>query len=282
MVNLLAAEGREGALVGSVDATTRTSTGSATRGRVTVASVATEATPEFATAAPAAVTPTVATGSVTTATSTTSSATSTPSTTVVLDGRVVLALQHNKILGLILLLALLLATGSGNEGLILGVALKCLALWEFLLRALVRLACLQLLAAESQTLLGKLSEILVVGLGNFLWLGWRRLLNLGRGGSWPVAESCVATRSVRGEASIFLDLGGCDGLTSLLVVQLGISSLGAPSLGSLLLVLANIGVTLTVVGSAPSATSEAPSSTIAARPTSALVVTAVLAWFYIC
>lgn len=134
-----------------------------------------------------------------------------------------LAIKLNVNLLLALALTLGLAAGAGEEVLLL--ALNLGALGEVLGAALVGLA--DVLLAKLQLLLSQLGEVGSIGLGVVLALGLSSL-----------------SLSILLDGVLLLLLG--DGLTGLLVSKLGLASLGAPAVGSLLLVLAKTGPAVTV------------------------------------
>jgi hypothetical protein len=212
----LGAEGREGRLVLWVDGTT---TGTAALlGAGTAGSAATT----LATAATATAT------ALTTATSTTALATATTGTTTAtvtsVGGGVVLTVKSKGVLGLGLLGAVLLGTGTGEV--LLVSALHGLALGELLAGALVGLADGEAVAGKSLALLGKVGKVLLVGLGVVL-------LRLGGGVHTVGTGSGGRVGSV-----VVLNFGSSKVGTSLLVVPLRGTLLEAPAVTGLLLVLA--------------------------------------------
>jgi hypothetical protein len=212
----LGAEGREGRLVLGVDGT---ATGTAALlGAGTAGSAATT----LATAATTTAT------TLTTATSTTAFATATTGTTTAtvtsVGSGVVLTIKSKGVLGLGLLGAVLLATGT-SEVLLVN-TLDGLALGELLAGTLVGLADGEAVAGKSLALLGKVGKVLLVGLGVVL-------LSLG-GGVHTVGASCGS----RVGRVVVLNFGSCEVGAGLLVVPLGGTLLEAPAVTGLLLVLA--------------------------------------------
>jgi hypothetical protein len=212
----LGAEGREGRLVLGVDGT---ATGTAALlGAGTAGSAATT----LATAATTTAT------TLTTATSTTALATATTGTTTAtvtsVGSGVVLTIKSKGVLGLGLLGAVLLATGT-SEVLLVN-TLDGLALGELLAGTLVGLADGEAVAGKSLALLGKVGKVLLVGLGVVL-------LSLG-GGVHTVGASCGS----RVGRVVVLNFGSCEVGAGLLVVPLGGTLLEAPAVTGLLLVLA--------------------------------------------
>lgn len=255
MTSLL--ERREGRLVSSIEATASTT---ALLGALTAASassrVATAASTPRATLAPELAT------SATSATAT--AATSTTTALTGLGGLVVLALQSESLLLVLSLLGLLgLAAGSSDE--VLGLAREGLALWELLLGALICLADGQVLG-QCGALLSLLGEVLGVGLGVVFWLSNGVFADSLTWGTWSVGESWVGTGGVGSEARVVGGLGTGDGLAGLLVREFGSTSLGAPAVSCLLLVLLDAGVAVTVI--ARCATTAATASSTSTTATS--------------
>jgi len=238
----LGAEGREGRLVLGVDGTT---TGTAALlGAGTSGSTATT----LATTATTTAT-TLATATSTTALATATTGTTTATVTSVGCG-IVLAIKSKGVLGLGLLGAVLLGTGT-SEVLLVG-ALDGLALGELLAGALVGLADGEAVAGKSLALLLKVGKVLLVGLGVVL---------LGLGGG---VHTIGTSRGSRVGAVVVLSFGSGEVGTGLLVSPLGATLLEAPAVTGLLLVLANAGVAVTVVTDGPCS-----AGTITATTTSA-------------
>lgn len=169
------------------------------------------------------------------ATSSTSSTAAASSATVSgVSSSVVLTIEGNTLLLVLDLLSLLgLATRANDEVLILLSTGECLALGELLGGAFVGLANAQV-STKSQTLLGQLGHVLVVGLGLVLLSG---LL----GGSlavWSVAESWVLSSGVGCEARVVLRLGVGDGIAGLLIGPFGVTIFSTPALSCLLVMFA--------------------------------------------
>jgi hypothetical protein len=139
---------------------------------------------------------------------------------------------------LIGLFALCLATRAFDEVLLFWVAAGDSAFWELLLGALVRLAYLQRLVAEGETLLGLLGQILVIRLRFLFWLSWRSVLVYDFAWSaWSVGEGWISSTGVRCEAGFVLGLRACNFFASFLVVPFcGSALLVSPALRGLLLV----------------------------------------------
>ena len=219
----LGAKRREGRLVFGVDST---ATGTAALlGAGTAGSAATT----LATTATTTAT-TLATATSTTALATATTGTTTATVTSVGSG-VVLTIKSKGVLGLGLLGAVLLATGTSEV--LLVDTLDGLALGELLAGALVGLADGEAVAGKSLALLGEVGKVLFVGLGVVL-------LNLG-GGVHAVragGEGGVGTSGVGSETRVVLSLGGGNIGASLLVVPLRGTLLVAPAVTGLLLVLA--------------------------------------------
>ena len=194
---LAAAESGTGALLG---------TGSSTATRTASSTT----TPAF--------TPATATSALT------PSSTSTTTGSSGIRSRVVLTIESERVLGLGLLGAVLLATGTSEV--LLVDTLDGLALGELLAGALVGLADGEAVAGKSLALLGEVGKVLFVGLGVVL-------LNLG-GGVHAVGTSSGS----RVGAVVVLNFGSGKVGTSLLVVPLGGTLLEAPAVTGLLLVLA--------------------------------------------
>ena len=207
----LGAKGREGRLVLGVDST---ATGTAA---LLGAGTAGSATTTLATTATTTAT-TLATATSATALATATTGTTTATVTSVGSG-VVLTIKSKGVLGLGLLGAVLLATGTSEV--LLVDTLDGLALGELLAGALVGLADGEAVAGKSLALLGEVGEVLLVGLGVVLLLG------LGGGGDLRL-----------GVASGVLNLGGGNVGASLLVRPLGLALYLAPAVTGLLLVLA--------------------------------------------
>jgi hypothetical protein len=207
----LGAEGRESRLVLGVDSTTTGAAallGAGTAGGTTTTLATSTATTATALAA------TTSTTSLTT--STTGTTTATVSS---VGGGVVLAIKSKRVLGLVLLGAVLL--GASASEVLLVSALDGLALGELLAGALVGLADGEAVAGKSLALLGEVGKVLLVGLGVVLLLG------LGCGGDLGLSV-----------ASGVLNLGGSNVGTGLLVRPLGLALYLAPAVTGLLLVLA--------------------------------------------
>jgi hypothetical protein len=220
----LSAEGREGRLVLGVDSTatgTAALLGAGTAGGTT----ATLATSTAATAT--ALTATTSTTALTTATTGTTTATVSS-----VGSGVVLAVKGERVLGLVLLGAVLLGAGAG-EVLLVG-ALDGLALRELLAGTLVGLADGEAVAGKSLALLGEVGEVLLVRLGVVLRLGLRSGGDAVRAGS----ESRIGGGGVGNQACVVLRFGGSNVNTGLLVGPLGLALYAAPTVTSLLLVLA--------------------------------------------
>lgn len=181
-----------------------------------------------------------------------------------------MALKLHALLLLSLLLLPSLATGASEEVLLLWVALESGAFGELLLRALVGLAHLDAVVAQSEALLGLLGKVLVVGLGVVLCLRWSGSL-LSHWCIGPIAESWVAGVGVWGEARLVLDFGLGNSIASLLIVPLALSSCLAPPVRSLLLVLGDSRAVVAVVACSAGAT--VLSSSAAASTTSASAAT---------
>ena len=218
MGHLLATEGREG--LGVVGAGRSTATAAAASelaaGTVgtTIAAVAAEAT--SATSSTLAAVATVAA----TATST-ASTTSTGRRAILSKEAARVDIGHvNSNLLLLFTEASSLAAAAGHVLLLIRVAGECLALWELLAGALVGLADV---VGDGELLRGLLLEIVVVALGLDLWLGWLSIL------------AVLWWWHARVEALGLLGL--CDGLASLLVGELGLTSLSTPAMSCLLWVL---------------------------------------------
>ena len=206
----LGAERGESSLVLGVDSTatgTAALLGAGTAGSTTTLATATATTATALTAA-------TSTTSLTTATTGTTTATVTS-----VGGGVVLAIKSKRVLGLVLLGAVLL--GASASEVLLVSTLDGLALGELLGGALVGLADGEAVAGKSLALLGEVGEVLLVGLGVVLLLG------LGGGGDLRL-----------GVASGVLNLGGGNVGASLLVRPLGLALYLAPAVTGLLLVLA--------------------------------------------
>jgi hypothetical protein len=203
----LGAEGREGRLVLGVDGT---ATGTAALlGAGTSGSTAT----------------TLATAATTTATTlTTATAGTTTATVTSVGSGVVLAVKSKGVLGLGLLSAVLLGTGTGEV--LLVSALNGLTLGELLVGALVGLADGEAVAGKSLALLGEVGKVLLVGLGVVL-------LRLGGG-----VHTVGASSRGRVGRVVVLNFGSCEVGTGLLVVPLRGTLLEAPAVTGLLLVLA--------------------------------------------
>jgi hypothetical protein len=212
----LGAEGREGRLVLGVDGT---ATGTAALlGAGTSGSTATT----LATAATTTAT-TLTTATSTTALTTATAGTTTATVTSVGSG-VVLAVKSKGVLGLGLLSAVLLGTGTGEV--LLVSALNGLTLGELLVGALVGLADGEAVAGKSLALLGEVGKVLLVGLGVVL-------LRLGGG-----VHTVGASSRGRVGRVVVLNFGSCEVGTGLLVVPLRGTLLEAPAVTGLLLVLA--------------------------------------------
>jgi hypothetical protein len=215
----LGAERRESRLVLGVDSTatgTAALLGAGTGGGTTATLATSTATTATALAA---------TTSTTSLTTVTTSTTGTTTATVSSVGSgVVLAVKSERVLGLVLLGAVLLGAGA-SEVLLVG-ALDGLALGELLAGALVGLA-------DGEAVAG---EVLLVGLGVVLLGG------LGGGGDAVRAggEGRVGGSGVSSEAGVVLRFSGGNVGTSLLVGPLGLALYAAPTVTSLLLVLASI------------------------------------------
>jgi hypothetical protein len=143
---------------------------------------------------------------------------------------------------LLLLVRLLtpgLATASYEEVLLVCGFVHGSAFRELLLGSFVCLAYLKRVIAEGKTLLGLLSEILVVRLGLLFCFGCHcvliKLLTLC---AWPVGEVGVGSASVWCEAGVFFRLCLGNRLSSLLIFPLGVAILSTPAVSSLLLVFA--------------------------------------------
>ena len=212
----LGAEGREGRLVLGVDST---ATGTAA---LLGAGTAGSATTTLATTATTTAT-TLATATSATALATATTGTTTATVTSVGSG-VVLTIKSKGVLGLGLLGAVLLATGTSEV--LLVDTLDGLALGELLAGALVGLADGEAVAGKSLALLGEVGKVLLVGLGVVL-------LRLGGG-----VHTVGARRGGRVGRVVVLDLGSGKVGAGLLVVPLGGTLLEAPAVTGLLLVLA--------------------------------------------
>jgi hypothetical protein len=178
----------------------------------------------FTTTFAAATTTTAASLSATELTATTSAslevAAATAASTGALTGSLAVELgviELDELLGLALTLALVLASGSGDEYLLLVVAGNGFALGEFLGAALVGLA--DVLGSKRQFLLGELGEVGSIRLGLLLLFSSGSLL-----------------RSRLSGLILLILLG--NSLASLLVGPLGVAVLSTPAMGSLLLMLA--------------------------------------------
>jgi hypothetical protein len=178
--------------------------------------------------------------------------------------------NSRKIDGLLLLLftvALVLATSASDEVFLLSFAGKGFALWELLACALVWLPDMELLG-DFELLLCDLGEVLIVALGLDLRLGFDFRLGVG---SW-LRCPCLAIGIDRwwdSGVETFLLLFLCNGLASFLVSELGITGLAAPTMTSLLWVIAYACLGMPVIASATSTSSARSSaSTVAAFPTS--------------
>jgi hypothetical protein len=139
---------------------------------------------------------------------------------------------------LVRFLALRLATRSFDEVLFFRVAAGDSALWELLLGALVRLAYLQRLVAEGETLLCLLSQVLVVRL-RFIFCFSRASIFVYdlAWSAWSVGESWISSVGVRRETGLVLGLCACNFFASFLVVPFcGSALLVSPALRGLLLV----------------------------------------------
>lgn len=224
----------EGARVGDVEAATLAAT---------VAAVSTEASPKLS----AATTTTSASTLASTITSELASA-ATPSaasaaswTTIAsIGGNVVLPVKLQRVLGLLMLLALGFATRPDHEVLLIWVARKLTALWELLLRTLVGFTCLESAVTESQALLGLFGQILIIRLRLVLRLCSRiltRLLTVGTRAS--VSESWIGATRVWCKAWLILGLGSSNVFAGLLVIPFSIAILcTTPAVRCLLLVVA--------------------------------------------
>jgi hypothetical protein len=245
-VDLVTAECREGRLVGSVEprAASSWATVSATAG----------ASSEVTTTATATATPVATELSTAAAGTATGAATSTacawrgsisksvetsqpnPSLTTVtgVSSSVVLAVDDNLLLLRSSILGLAgLATGTSHEVLVRRVACECLALGELLLGTLVGLANFNA-CTERGTLLFLLGKVLLVGFGLVLLLG-----SIGTSlAVWSSGESGIPAVSVGSSVGVVLCFSVGDGVAGLLVGPLGIATLTAPSLSSLLLLFA--------------------------------------------
>jgi len=235
-VDLVTAECREGRLVGSVEprAASSWATVSATAG----------ASSEVTTTATATATPVATELSTAAAGTATGAATSTACATVTgVSSSVVLAVDDNLLLLRSSILGLAgLATGTSHEVLVRRVACECLALGELLLGTLVGLANFNA-CTERGTLLFLLGKVLLVGFGLVLLLG-----SIGTSlAVWSSGESGIPAVSVGSSVGVVLCFSVGDGVAGLLVGPLGIATLTAPSLSSLLLLFANAGVAVTVV-----------------------------------
>jgi hypothetical protein len=225
----LGAERRESRLVLGVDSTatgTAALLGAGTAGGTTTTLATSTATTATALAA------TTSTASLTTVTTSTTGTTTATVSSV--GSGVVLAVKSKRVLGLVLLGAVLL--GAGASEVLLVSTLDGLALGELLAGALVGLADGEAVAGKSLALLGEVGEVLLVGLGVVLLGG------LGGGGDAVRAggEGRVGGSGVSSEAGVVLRFGGSNVGTSLLVGPLGLALYAAPTVTSLLLVLALI------------------------------------------
>lgn len=86
-----------------------------------------------------------------------------------------------------------------------------------------------------------LLEVVVVGLGDLLWLSWSGVFG-SYGLGWAVAEGWVGGAGVGSEAWLLIRLGLGDSLTGLLIVPFGGTGLSTPAVSGLLLVLASSSV----------------------------------------
>jgi hypothetical protein len=212
----LGAEGRESRLVLGVDGTATGTAAllSASSSGSTATTLATAATTTATT-----LTTTTSTTALTTATAGTTTATVTS-----VGSGVVLTVKSKGVLGLGLLGAVLLGTGTGEV--LLVSALNGLALGELLVGALVGLADGEAVAGKSLALLGEVGKVLLVGLGVVL-------LRLGGG-----VHTVGASSRGRVGRVVVLNFGSCEVGTGLLVVPLRGTLLEAPAVTGLLLVLA--------------------------------------------
>lgn len=217
----LGAERRESRLVLGVDGTA-TGAGALLGAGTAGGTTATLATSTAATAT-----------TLTTATSTTSLTTATTGTTTAtvssVGGGVVLAVKSKRVLGLVLLGAVLLGAGA-SEVLLVG-TLDGLALGELLAGALVGLADGEAVATKSLALLGEVGKVLLVGLGVVL---------LGLGSGVDAVRAGGNSRVGTVNSAFVLRFGGSNVGTGLLVGPLGLALYAAPAVTSLLLVLALI------------------------------------------
>jgi hypothetical protein len=212
----LGAEGRESRLVLGVDGTATGTAAllSASSSGSTATTLATAATTTATT-----LTTTTSTTALTTATAGTTTATVTS-----VGSGVVLTVKSKGVLGLGLLGAVLLGTGTGEV--LLVSALNGLALGELLVGALVGLADGEAVAGKCLALLGEVGKVLLVGLGVVLF-------RLGGG-----VHTVGASSRGRVGRVVVLNFGSCEVGTGLLVVPLRGTLLEAPAVTGLLLVLA--------------------------------------------
>jgi len=236
---LRAAKSREGALVGGVEgagAATRCSLGTV----ATVATITAEAPPKVSTAATTTTSTALTVPTELAATTSAAASASSASTVARVGSGVVLTFEDQEILGLVLFLPLRLAAGRCHEVLVVRAALESSAFGELLLGALVGLASLEGVAAECETFLRLLGEVLVVGIGLLLGLGWRSILaDCLAVCARAIGERWVGASRVRGEAGLVLGFRVGNGFTGLLVVPLAFAGSLAPASRGLLLVLAS-------------------------------------------
>jgi len=177
--------------------------------------------------------------------STTATTTASATTIAGVSWSVVLAVQRQRILVLLVsLLTPCLATGTCDEVLLFCVARERGTFWELLLGALVGFASSEPTSSKSGAFLGQLLLILIIGLGVILW--FRRVHHslLGDSFTWStgsVGESWIGGSSIWREAWLVGGLSLSDRFASLLIVPFRVAVLPAPSVRSLLLVVAGSG-----------------------------------------
>lgn len=220
----LGTERRECGLVLDVDV------GTAARSTTVTAAWTASVSPKVATAA-TTTTATITSEFATSSTATASSTAAASATVSRVGSSVVLTVESDTFLLVLNILCLLGLAARANDEVLVFRTGEGLALWELLRGAFVGLADAQV-ATESQTLLRKLGHVLVVGLGLVLGLSW--LLGGGSLGIGSVAESWVASSSIRCEAGLVLHFGVGNGVASLLVGPLGIAIFSTPALSCLL------------------------------------------------
>jgi hypothetical protein len=145
-------------------------------------------------------------------------------------------LEVDDLLLFLFTVTLVLATGTGHEVFLFSFAGKGLALWKLLACALIWLSDVELLG-DLKLLLCDLGEILIVALGLDFRLAFLFWDGVGSG-LWCPGFTIGVHRWWDGgvEAILLLFLG--NRFASFLIGELGFSSLAAPSMASLLCVVA--------------------------------------------